>query len=110
MTEKLAHISLSENNYHCKNMDCSVESHSSKWDNHIQEVLFSLIESSFTSIPLSDRRRRKKGRGNRVLPGWSAELENMRQRSKQAYHDWNINGRPRAGELFESKQTSHAQF
>ena len=76
----------------------------------ILDILLAVVESSYTSLPLTGRAGQGVLRDKKGTPGWSAEVEPYRQRSNYSYRAWLAGGRPSHGELHRSKVESHAQF
>ena len=93
---------------------CEDASHSEMRDGAVLDILLALVETAYTSLPLTGgvpgRPRGKPGQQRDVIPGWSAEVEPFRLASNTCYRAWLVAGKPRHGEAQEAKQRSHAQY
>ena len=109
LQQKLQAISIPECTAHCTDYNCTDESHSSARDNVMLDILMAVVESSYTSVPLTGSVGGVNG-NKKVLPGWSQQVEPYRQASNAAYRSWIAHGKPRQGLVHKLKLTSHAQY
>ena len=94
---------------HCQNPMCQEQKHIEERDSVVLDVLLSMVESSYTTLPLTGRVGGRDGK-REVIPGWSTEVEPYRLRSNVAYRMWLAAGKPRQGEVFKNKLQHHTQF
>ena len=87
--------------------NCTDESHSSARDTVMLDTLVAVVESSYTSVPLTGSVGGVNGT-KRVIPGWSQQVEPYRQASNVAYRTWIAHGKPRQGPVHKSKLATHA--
>ena len=109
LQQKLQAISIPECTAHCTDFNCTDESHSSARDNVMLDILMAVVESSYTSVPLTGSVGGVNG-NKKVLPGWSQHVEPYRQASNAAYRSWIAHGKPRQGPVHKLKLVSHAQY
>ena len=95
---------------HCRDPLCEDRSHSEDRDSVVLDILLSMVEVSYTSLPLTGQAGRGRSREREVIPGWSATVEPFRQRSIYCYRAWRAGGKPSHGDLHRAKLESHAQF
>ena len=82
---------------HCQNPHCQDAEHSEQRDSFMLDILCNLVESSYTTIPMTGGRQCPggTGRGSRGgLPGWQEEVEPFRQESIYWHNVWLREGRP----------------
>ena len=90
----------------CSDPLCSDPTHSTERDDHVLDILCSIVESSHTKLPLAGGRRAapansKSGKvsgGN--IPGWNEEVEPFRQDSLFWHEVWISAGKPNTGQLY----------
>ena len=96
---------------HCRDPLCTDPSHSQARDSVVLEILLAMVETSYTSgLPLTGRAGQGGRRQQEILPGWSSEVEPLRQRSNYCYRAWLAGGKPSHGQLHQDKLAAHAQF
>jgi hypothetical protein len=93
---------------HCWDPLCSDTTHSEARDGVVLDILMSMVECSYTSLPLTGRAGGRKKRN--IIPGWSTEVEPFRLESNLCYSAWLAAGKPRQGDVHEARIRSHAQF
>ena len=75
----------------------------------VLDLLLSVVETSYTSLPLTGRARSGPGRDGRdIIPGWTTEVEPHRLESNFCYLVWLGAGKPRQGVEHEARLRSHA--
>ena len=89
----------------CKDLHCSLAEHSQERDSLMLDILCNLVESSYTTLPMTGGRpvSSTAGRGSRGgLPGWNQEVEPYRQDSIYWHNVWLRESRPSNGWLHET--------
>ena len=85
----------------CENPHCQDKSHSERRDSFVLDILLALVESSYTSLPLSGGSggggRDGKGKG-KARPGWG-EVESFRKEARYWHEVWKKEKRPNTGWL-----------
>ena len=77
----------------------------------VLDLLLSVVETSYTSLPLTGRARSGPGRDSRdIIPGWTTEVEPHRLESNFCYRVLLGAGTPRQGVEHEARLRSHAQY
>ena len=93
---------------HCQDPQCEDPRHSEERDNTVLDILCAMVETSYTSLPLTGQAGGRQGRD--VIPGWSTEVEPLRLQSNSCYRAWLAAGKPRQGEVHKARLSSHALF
>ena len=88
----------------CQNPNCKRKEHSKERDDYMLDILSVIIETSYTSIPLTSGGRRKWDPDQncpvgKVIPGWQEHVEPFRQESIFWYGVWQSAGSPHTGHL-----------
>ena len=109
LERKLQTIPCPESMLHCQDPLCGDATHSEGRDNVVLDVLLSMVECSYDSIPLTGKTGGTKG-AREIIPGWSTEVEPHRKVANTSYTAWVASGKPRQGPIFEAKLKSHARF
>ena len=98
---------------HCRDPLCRDGSHSEDRDSAVLDILLALVETAYTSLPLTGGVPGRPGGQKEqrdIIPGWSAEVEPFRLISNSCYRAWLAAGKPRQGQEHEAKMRSHAQY
>ena len=93
---------------HCQDPQCEESSHNEERDSTVLDILCAIVETSYSSLPMTGQVGGRKGRD--AIPGWSTEVEPFRQSSIACYQAWLVAGKPRQGEEQEARLRSHALF
>ena len=94
---------------HCQDRQCEdPTSHSEERDKTVLDILCAMVETSYTSLPLTGRAGGRQGR--EVIPSWSAEVEPFRLDSNTCYRAWLAAGKPRQGEVHTARLRSHVLY
>ena len=109
LERKLQTIPCPESMLHCQDPRCGDAKHSEGRDKVVLDVLLSMVECSYTSIPLTGKTGGTKG-AREIIPGCSTEVEPHRKVANTCYTAWVASGKPRQGPIFEAKLKSHARF
>ena len=103
--QRLQGIHIPGSMVHCRDPLCNEPSHTKMRDSMVLDILLSMVETSYTTIPLSGLHAQRE-----VIPGWSAEVEPFRAQSKYCFRVWLADGKPSTGEIHSAKIRSHSQF
>ena len=86
----------------CQDVSCQCEEHSKARDNHVIDILCTLVETSYQCIPLTAKTRTSK-EGQVVtqpLPGWNQFVAPLKSDSLFWHSIWMSAGRPNSGSLY----------
>ena len=109
LNTKLQAIKCPPSMLNCHNTFCTEQGHSDARDDMVLDLLLGMVETSYTSLPLTGRAGGREG-SRETIPGWSREVEPYRLQSNAAYRVWLAAGKPRHGDIFQAKLHHHAQF
>ena len=84
---------------HCQDPKCEEPSHSEERDSTVRDILMAMVETSYSSLPLTSQAGG--GRGPKIIPGWSTEVDSFRLDSNFCYRAWLAAGKPRQGVEYE---------
>ena len=102
LKERLQDLTVKDS-LHCDNPSCDDESHSSDCDSLLLDVLCSMVETCYTTIPLSGGGKAGPGRTARGgLPGWGEEVRPYQQESIHWHRVWIREGRPSTGPIHDT--------
>ena len=94
---RMSDISMSPSTL-CSNPACEVSSHHSDIDSSTLDLLQSVIEVSYATIPVPAPPKSKRRRHN--LPGWKSDVEPLRKDSIYWHIQWCNEGKPLNGWLY----------
>jgi hypothetical protein len=95
----------------CDNPSCDDKSHSADCDSLLLDVLCSMVETSYTTIPLSGGGKAGQGRTARGgLPGWGEEVRPFQQESVYWHRVWLGEGRPSTGPVHDTMVRTRTQY
>ena len=95
----------------CDDPSCDAESHSSDCDSLLLDVLCAMVETSYTTIPLSGGGKAGQGRTARGgLPGWGEEVRPHQQESIHWHRLWIREGRPSTGPIHDTMVRTRTQY
>ena len=95
----------------CDNPSCEDGSHSSDCDSLLLDVLCSMVETCYTTIPLSGGGKVGRGRTARGgLPGWGEEVRPHQQESIHWHRVWIREGRPSTGPIHDMMVRTRTQY
>ena len=95
----------------CDNPSCDSESHSADCDSLLLVVLCAMVESCYTTIPLSGGGKAGPGRTARGgVPGWREEVRPYQQDSMYWYWVWLREGRPSTGMIHDNMVRSRTLY
>ena len=94
---------------HCRDPQCTEPDHSKERDSLVLDLLMAMVETSYTTLPLTGRAGGGRGRRD-IIAGWSTEVEPFRLESNFYYRAWLAAGKPRHGAEHEARLRSHALF
>ena len=95
---ELPHLALT-----CAEHACTESSHFTHLAAYYDQIVNSIVES-ISNLSFV------KGRGRKGRPGWNSSVNEHRQNSIQAHHEWVAGGRPQSGPLIEKKRLMHRVY
>ena len=95
----LRELSLPES-LNCTDVECQCSQHSEERDKHVIDILCTLVETSYSCIPLPARSRKKTVAGN-CLPGWKTNVAPLKSDSLFWHSVWKDAGSPQSGALHQ---------
>jgi len=105
LTCHLRDISIPSSAKLCKNMKCKDQLHVHELNQYFADITQACLSAGFVSIPRT-RSRKETGR----LPGWSEEVEPVRQKSMFWHGIWVDCGRPRTGQVADCMRRTRAAY
>ena len=110
-TEQLHHklqtVHCPESMLYCRDPLCEAASHTEDRDGAVLDVLLAVVETAYTSLPLTGGVPGRPGgqpeKQREIIPGWSAEVEPFRLASNVCYRAWLAAGKPRQEEVQEPR-------
>ena len=109
LQQKLQAVTVPKCTLHCQDTNCTDKSHNAACDNLVLNILCSVVEASYTKVPLTGNAGGVNVK-KQIIPGWSHEVEPFRVASNTAYRTWLAAGKPSQGPLHQNKLRAHAQF
>ena len=105
LSEKLASMEI-PTELSCQDPHCNSEEHAQARDSFLLDILISMIETSYQTIPVGGGKRTrwdpdKNCEVDTAIPGWRKELEPLRQDSLFWHAMWLQSGKPNRGQLYE---------
>ena len=110
MELKLSRIVYDKDTLQCKDTSCTCKGHVDKLGVFYRQILNTCTEASqfmSTTAPVSESRPPK---GGRVIPGWSQEVENLKQQALFWHRQWRSRGRPHNGDITERRRITRARY
>ena len=107
---KLYRIVYDKDPMQCKDTSCTCKGHVDKLGDFYRQILNTCTEASqfmSTTAPVSESRPQK---GGRVIPGWSQEVENLKQQALFWHRQWRSRGRPHNGDITEMRRITRARY
>ena len=107
---KLSRIVYDKDTLQCKDTSCTCKGHVDKLGVFYRQILNTCTEASqfmSTTAPVSESRPPK---GGRVIPGWSQEVENLKQQALFWHRQWRSRGRPHNGDITERRRITRARY
>ena len=98
LDDKLNEIMFPESIF-CTDTSCTDQQHQQDRDSHVLSVLTSMVESSYTAIPLTKRARARDTAPS--IPGWKVHVEPFRQDALFWHSVWLSAGNPNHGQLHQ---------
>ena len=106
---KLQGIKVPDSIKNCKDSFCKIECHTEDCDSLVLDILLSIVETSYTTLPLTGTINRNNVT-HKHLPGWNKEVSDLQQKSRYAYRVWLANGKPNQGPIHSEKLRSQSVF
>ena len=94
----------------CSDVHCEVTEHIAKLDLFVEELLQSLCDSGFETLPLSNPQKRVENRKAKVTAGWKQYVEPYQDNAKFWHAIWNSAGRPHNTELHNIMKRTRNRF
>ena len=92
----------------CSDVHCTDQQHRQDRDDHVLDVLTSMVESSHRAIPLTKKVRSKDSKQS--IPGWKVHVEPFRQDALFWHSVWLSAEKPNSGQLFRLMQWSRNKY
>ena len=92
--EKLQTVKCPGSLLYCKDPSCEDPRHTEQRDSVVLDLLLSVVETSYTTLPLTGRAGSRQGDGRDIIPGWSTEVEPHRRENNFCYRAWLAAGKP----------------
>ena len=103
LQSKLEAVNIPHSVY-CSNPHCDNTGHSVESDTMVLDILCSMVETSYTALPLAGGRKAsngaKSGPPSGKIPGWRKEVEPHREEARFWFAIWVSAGKPKVGELY----------
>ena len=80
----------------CLDTQCKDPKHLDSIDNHMMDILTKIVETSYETIPLSQKRSCK---NNKIKKGWSTRIAPLRKEAIKWHRTWSNEGKPSVGWL-----------
>ena len=90
----------------CMDVNCSDQSHINALTKYYNAIIAALQSAADQSIG----RKQRSGNQNFTRPGWNDYCSELYETSRDAFHLWLSNGKPRHGDLFQLKQSTKTRF
>ena len=84
----------------CTDVSCQCSVHSQERDRHVIDILCTLVETSYSCIPLTAKPRPDKVNGQ-CLPGWNSTVAPLKDDSLFWHSVWKDAGSPQSGALHQ---------
>ena len=111
LQRKLCETEIPRSIVECCDLKCNDERHRHDRDNLLLDILCSMVEESYSCIPVGGGGRTGQGRTTRgQIPGWTEEVEPLRRESIYWHRVWMKNGRPSDGFIHEVMAKKRAQY
>ena len=94
----------------CSDVHCEVPEHIAKLDLFVEELLQSLCDSGFETLPLSTPKKRVPNSKRKVTAGWKQYVEPYQDNAKFWHAIWNSAGRPQNTELHNIMKRTRNRF
>jgi hypothetical protein len=111
LQEKLLLLQVPES-LNCDNTNCQNHQHTEDRDSFLLTMLSSMIETSYSCIPVSgggsSGKKDRTARGG--IPGWKEEVEPFRQQANYWWGVWVAEGRPSTGWLHDTMVKRRTQY
>ena len=109
--ERLQAVQCSGSLLHCQDPQCEDSSHTEQRDSMVLDLLMAVVETSYTSLPLTSRAGSGRDRDSRdIIPGWTEEVEPLRLEANFYYRTWLAAGKPRHGKEHEDNLRSNPHY
>ena len=97
LDENLTNLMYPESIF-CTDVHCTDQQHRQDRDDHVLNILTSMVESSYSAVPLTKRSRPKDSSSR--IPGWKDHVEPFQQDSLFWHSVWLSADKPNTGQLF----------
>ena len=91
----------------CQEVSCQDSSHAQERDNMMLDILCTIVETSYTTLPLYGGRG---GRHRPEVPGWTDEVKPYQVESRYWHDIWVQEGRPRGNWLHSLMVRKRSQY
>ena len=100
LDRKLQDLTVPVHSMECKDTHCKSETHASDRDRLVLDILSAIIETSYTSIPLTGSTKPRQSQ-SQLLPGWKEYVAPLKADSLFWHSVWISAGRPATGSLHQ---------
>ena len=107
---KLSAMEIPRDILECSDVHCEVPEHIAKLDLFVEELLQSLCDSGFETLPLSTPKKRVPNSKRKVTAGWKQYVEPYQDNAKFWHAIWNSAGRPQNTELHNIMKRTRNRF
>ena len=100
LDSRLQELDVPVQSLECRDIHCECEAHTRERDEFVLDILCTMIETSYTCIPLSGSNRSKQS-NYQPLPGWKEHIAPLKTDSLFWHSVWISAGRPATGSLYQ---------
>ena len=97
---------------HCLDVHCSDQNHTDERDNMVLDMLCTIVETSYTTLPLYGGKGGGKGHGahGTFFPGWSEQVAPYQKEARYWHDAWVLEGSPRGNWLHGLMVKKRSQY
>ena len=99
MFRKLSAMHIPDEVMDCRDIHCDKKEHRTRIDSYISDILESVVESGFETLPVIENKPKKEKAKKKVTAGWKEFVEPFQDKAKFWHAIWMSAGRPLNTEL-----------